>query len=220
MDFLNFGYYIVEPAPTPKYLNLKCEQVITVSGCICNIHPSLTGLLFHLELEQQQLEYKKSLFLSDEDFTSLQEMILHLYTGNRLDVDSRFVNLSDALLICNKYLYDQPNIKVISLALENVYKDTFIEEVGCCLNATSLENQKNDGNFLGYDILGWDFSYFHTYLCNSLNQDISDKYPLKVNKHGLLQNPYPQVKIFSEYIDGKGEPVMWFPFAVYEHLFK
>jgi len=251
MNFLNFGYYIIEPFPTPEYLNLTCEQILTISECICNVHPSLelyrnqckrakilrnqgefslansnfdttllTGLLFRPEPEPQLLQYKKSLSLSDEEFTELQEVILRLYDERSLDVDSRFTKLSDALLFCKKYLYNQPNIKVVSLALEKAYKDAFIEEAGKCLNATLLENQKNDGDFLGYDILGWEFGSFHTYLCNGLNQDISDKYPLEVNKYGLLQNPYSQVKIFSEYIDGEGEPVMWLPFAVYEHLLK
>jgi len=217
MDFLNFGYYIVEPSPIPEYLNLTCKQVLTVSECLCTIHPSLTGFLFHIELVEQPLEYKKSLMLSDKEFTELQEMVLHLYNERKLDVDSRFIRFSDALLFCKKYLYNKPNAKVISIALESAYKDAFIEEVDRCLNATLLEHRKSDGDFLGYDILGWDFSYFHTYLCNGLNQDISSKYLLDVNKYGLLQNPYSQVKIFSEYIDGKGEPVMWFPFAVYEH---
>lgn len=217
MNFLNFGYYIIEPSLLPEYLNLTCDQILTVSECMCNIHPSLTGFLFHVELTDLQLEYKESLSLSDEEFTELQEMVLRLYDEHNLDVDGRFVKLSDARLFCKKYLYNKPNIKIISLALESAYKDVFVEEVDGCLNAPLLENKKNDGDFLGYDILGWDYSYFHTYLCNSLNENISDKYPLEVNKHGLLQNSYSQVKMFSEYIDGEGEPVMWLPFAVYSH---
>ena len=218
MKFLNFGYYIVQPYPTPEYLSLTCEHVLTVSQCFGDVHPSLVGLLFHLEHDPQQLEYKKSLALSDEEFSKLQEIVLHLYKSHKLDVDGRFVELSDALSFCEKCLYNLPNVKIISIALESAYKDIFIEDAGRCLNASFLEKQQSNGNFLGYDILGWDFSYFHTYLCNSLHQDISDRYPLELNAFGLIQNHYSYVKEFSEYIDGEGEPVLWPPFAVYEHV--
>jgi len=46
MDFLNIGHYIVEPVPTPEYLDLKCKQIITISNCICNTHPSLAGSFY------------------------------------------------------------------------------------------------------------------------------------------------------------------------------
>jgi len=216
MNFLNFGYYIVEPMPTPEYLNIKCKQVITVTNCICNIHPSLTGT-FYVDCEKQQQEYKSSLRLEDDVFTELKENVLLLDNEHKLDVDSRFIELSDALLFCKKYLYNLSNIKVISIALEDIYKEIFIQDAGENLNCNLLIHKKCDGNFLGYDILGWDWSAFHSYLCNSLNEDISEKYSLEINDNGLISNLYFQVKDFSEFIDGKGEPVIWLPYSVYEH---
>ena len=216
MNFLNIGYYIVEPMPTPEYLDLRCKQIITVTECICNVHPSLIGC-YWLNQEKRQSEYKKLLGLSDETFTELKETVMHLYEEHKLDVDSRFNELPNALLFCKKYLSNQPNMRVISIALEDTYKDVFIEDAGENLNVAILCEQKNDGKLLGYDILGWDWSSFHSYLCNGLNKDISDKYPLEINEFGLIQNPYSQVKEFAKCINGMGEPVLWLPFAVYSH---
>ena len=220
MNFLNIGYYIVERMPTPEYLDLKCKQIITISNCICNTHPSLAGS-FYINCEKQHLEYKKSLGLSGEDFEKLKETVLRLYDECKLDVDSRFLELSDALLFCENYLHNKSNSTMISIALEDVFFDLFAEDTSENLNTPILlDSQKNDGDFIGYDILGWDWSSFHSYLCNNLNQDILNKYPLEVNEYGLIQNPYSQVKEFTKYIDGKGEPVIWLPYVVYKHVIK
>ena len=77
---------------------------------------------------------------------------------------------------------------------------------------------KNDGQFIGYDIIGLEWGGFiHSYLCNGLQKDIAEKFPLTVNDYSLIQNPYEQVKEFADYIQGKGEPVYWIPVAMYEH---
>lgn len=216
MNFLNFGYYIVEPVSVPKYLNLKCKQILTTTDCICNIHPSLLGS-FWVNHERQQPEYKKSLGLSDEKFGELKETVSQLYYKHELCVDGRFAKLSDALWFCDKYLYNLSDIKVISISLEGIFKNAFIEDVGENLNMCLLTKQEFNGDFLGYDILGWDWSGFHSYLCNGLHKDISNKYNLEINDFGLIQNPYSQVKEFAEYIEDKGEPVNWLPFAIYAH---
>ena len=143
-----------------------------------------------------------------------------MFNAEELGHDSCFTKLSDALLISKKYLYNLPCIKIISLALEDAYKDIFIEDATPKWNISLLKEQKTDGDFIGYDILGWDTGGFHSYLCNGLNKDIESKYSLEINDLGLIQNQYSQVKEFAEYIEGQGEPVIWLPFAVYEHSLK
>lgn len=59
-----------------------------------------------------------------------------------------------------------------------------------------------------YDILGWDISGFHTFLCNSLHKEL--KMP-RFNKHCLLENEFKSVQDFAKQIQGKGEPVEWVP---------
>ena len=74
MNFLNFGYYIIESVPTPEYINLKCNRILTATDCICNLHPSLEGS-FWVNHKKRQLEYQKSLGLSEKEFEGLKDMI-------------------------------------------------------------------------------------------------------------------------------------------------
>jgi hypothetical protein len=217
MKFLNFGYYIVEPMPTPEYVGLKCGRILTATDCICNLHPSLSDT-FGINSKQEQSKYQKMLGLSEEMFGELKDTVSRLFDMCKIDFDSRFACLSDALDLTKKYLYNLSEIKIISIALENEFKDIFLEDVAEDLKIPAFSDErKNDGVFLGFDILGYDQCSFHSYLCNGLSKDIANRYHLEINDYGLIQNPYSQVKEFAEYIQGKGEPVDWLPFAVYGH---
>ena len=218
MTFINYGYYIVEPVLRPEYLCVDCKKILTVSTCICNQYPSLYGS-FWPNHSQEQIEYQKQLQLSNKEFKDMKETVSFLFNENKLEHDSRFAELSDAKDFYNKYLYHLPSLQIVSIALEDGYRDIFVNEIKDMNNIySSLKATPVDGILLGYDILGWDYGSFHTYLCNGLDKDIMESFPLKVNELGLIQNPYMQIKKFAEYIADMGEPVVWLPFAVYMHL--
>ena len=61
---------------------------------------------------------------------------------------------------------------------------------------------------LGNDILGWDISGFHSFLCNSLQKELPD---IKFNHIGLPDHDFTEVTRFASQIKGKGEPVEWIP---------
>ena len=222
MLFLNFGYYIIEPYAKPEWFKLASKQVITVSDCLCELHPSLRGTFWLNQnmkpYEKEQRDYQQLLKLPVDVFTELKKTVNQLYDEKLLDVDSRFTEVSDAISFQQKYLHNLSTM-LISIALEDVFKNSFIQDYDELLNADLLKKEDVGGKFIGYDILGWDFNSYHSYLCNGLNEDISMKYVLEINEHGLIKNDYEQVKIFAEYLNDNdmGEPVNWLPFAVYKH---
>jgi hypothetical protein len=219
VDFLRLGYYIVEPAPKPQHCKLNCGQILTVSDCICILHPNLKGSYWD-NYEDEESNYQKRLGLSDESFIDMKATVSQLVDARNLEIDSRFANLSDAISFYNKYMRHLTNLRIVSIALGDAFKDVLINAlngVSCNLTSMVLNDVETDGNLLGYDILGWDLSSFHSYVCNSLENDISAVYPLKVDSFGIIQNQYDECIKIAEYIRGKGEPVDWLPFAMYEY---
>ena len=210
------GCQIVEPAEKPEYLNLNCSQVLTPTACICNIHPSLKGSFWD-NGEKEHQAYQRTLSLSDDEFEGLKELVSQLFGTHKLDLDGRFVEISDALMCCKKYIYKLPAAKILSIALEDNLQNTFLDDSAYGLNADCFTEKQLGGDFIGYDILGYDNDSFHSYLCNGLNSEISGRYSLETNDIGLIENSYPHVKEFAEFIYNKGEPVFWLPFAVYDH---
>ena len=72
------GYYIVEKNIKPEYIDIPCEEILSVSSCICNIYPNVW------EGKENEISY--------------------LFENKRLDIDGRFTNLEDAKDIFKKYL--------------------------------------------------------------------------------------------------------------------
>lgn len=216
MRFLNFGYYIIEPVLRPKYVSLDCTHILSASICICNLHPLLDGS-FWLNHEKEQLKYQNKLKLSSEQFSEMKQMVSDLFNEKKLDIDGRFMYLEDVHNFYNKYLNNLKDLKVIAISFDIRYKNILYDELKNTSNSLVIEDTQTDGKFLGYEILGWDYGAFHSYLCNSLDKDILERYKLKVNNLGIIQNSYNELLDFVKYIKDKGEPVIWLPFAIYEY---
>lgn len=217
MAFLNFGYYIVEPTPKPDYISLQCDKIISASGCICDFHPLIDGS-FWLNHDEKQLEYMSKLKISEDAFNTLKNTVSDLIDKNKLDYNGRFADYVDAAEFYAEYLSNLNGLKIIAIALEGEFKDILRDEIGDSSNILpEFELQQTIGELIGFEILGWDFGSFHSYLCNSFDKDISEAYNLMVNDFGIIQNSYAEVKKFAEFLEDKnGEPVVWLPFAVFE----
>lgn len=74
-------------------------------------------------------------------------------------------------------------------------------------------------NIIGYDVLGYDWGYFHSYLCNGLEKDIYERLGIKP-KHNGLYRTYDEVVNIINLIDNEivePEPVLWQPWIVCEY---
>lgn len=217
MGNFTFGYYIIAPVLKPNHIGWDCDLILSASECICDFHPNLNGSLW-LNHPQEQKEYQKALGLSDQDFAEMIAFVCTLHTEHRLDHDSRFLTLSDASTFCQTYLSHLKDLHLIELAVDTGDRSILLEEIDGQTNIiTPLNEVQSGGRLLGYEILGWDYCSFHSYLCNGLEKDIAERYPLQVNEMGLMQHAYLEVKEFAKYIEHKGEPVCWLPFAIYQH---
>jgi len=119
MEFLNYGYYIVEPA------YVRDKKVLTI-GCLCETQPNLVGC-FYTESsgafgkrthEEDQIKYQKELNLTDDEFQALKDFL-----KNRIYMSApgeRFAELADALHIVEKFLYTVPNLKIVSVKIEGI----------------------------------------------------------------------------------------------------
>jgi hypothetical protein len=211
---LDFGTYLIEPAPVPSHLGLSCERLLTATGCLCEMHPLLAETLWE---GPGGVAYQAALGLDDGAFTEMREDVSRLFDADRLDWDGRFSERTDALAFAGRHLSRRPRVQAVSLALDEADHEAFLAEVGRTLTARAFGHAHAGGEFLGYDILGWDFSGFHSYLCNSLHSLIARSHRVLFGDNGLLRHSYPQVREFADLIAGTGEPVAWFPFAVHRH---
>ena len=83
--------------------------------------------------------------------------------------DVRFLRKEDALYFYKEYFNDSKHILVSVCA-----KDEYIELLGDDFKIEKKSVNEIDGSIIGYDIIGWDISGFHSFLCNGLQKQFLD----------------------------------------------
>lgn len=75
-----------------------------------------------------------------------------------------------------------------------------------------------DSQALGYEILGQEYSYFHSWYCNQMESVVHERLGLSVNSDGLLDDIVDARAAATVVNDPavKGEPVTWWPFLLVE----
>lgn len=200
------GYYICERVTTPNFLHGFSKEIYSVSPCIGEQHPNLSGC-FWQGYQKEKKEYRKRWKLNDEDFQQLFLDVSDLFERKLMDADGRFLYLADARCVYERYFADGSCL-LLGISLAEQYLPMMQEEVK--LIGTELPV----GQSIGCDILGWDISSFHTFLCNSLQTDVQGDDEISFNVHGLVENSYSIVGQYAASIAEMGEPVDWLPYEI------
>lgn len=123
------------------------------------------------------------------------------------------------------------DIRIIGIGLpENFVEEFLNEEESLSKRAeerygieTMLINKtKMDFNGMrmnGYEVLGFDYGSFHSYICNSLEKDYSDKFTFYLNENGFIPTLDMAIKCcdYSNDDEVGTEPVLWLPWAIFEY---
>lgn len=202
------GYYICEKISVPGFSGIKSDEMITVSDCFHATHPNLRYCYFINNRKKERTEYHKKWAITEEKAAALQNDIDSMFERS-LAIDGRFSNIEDAKRIREKY-FDTDKCVIVSVSTTEEYYKLLTEELsGSSSGINNFFSGVTDENqLLGYDILGWDLSGFHTFLCNSLHEELEMP---KFNQCCLLENDFETVQDFAKQIQGEGEPVEWIP---------
>lgn len=204
--FVILGYYICEYTFSPLFLRGIAKKNISISECLCNHEPRIF-LCHGWKPDGDQQEYI-DYFSSKEKYIKMSEEITDLLKECLYDTDGRFLRKENALYFYKEYFNDSKHILVSVCA-----KEEYIKLLGDDFNIEKNPVNEMDGNLIGYDIIGWDISSFHSFLCNSLQKQFLD---VKFNSYGLLDETYSKTEQMSFSIQGMGEPVDWIPVILHK----
>lgn len=228
--FFAGGYYIISETKRKNYMSeeLINDRVITVSNCICE--HSIGEWTIRWWSDHKRINYFKELLsLSSEKVDEFLDDIEELYNIKKFGFPGVFTDLESARFIYKKYLNHLEGFKLIGIGLredeyrtycdlEDIEKNNEHYGINICFSNKKILDKTN---ILGYDILGYEFGYFHSYLCNGLEKDIYRKLKVKPNKKGLFNN-YNSAKLATDYISDESigaEPALWQPWIICEYSF-
>jgi hypothetical protein len=225
LDYLNQnfyfgGYYIIKPTTRSDWMNedVLHEIILSASRCICDFFPDID--VVWSKSKKKKEEYMKTLGLDSHTYNEMELWINKEFEYN-FDFPDVFNSYESAVEFCHKFLYSQNDLRVIGVALPKIHRDAFLEEqddlrYGICKNLNKSLSIDSNITILGYEILGYEYGGFHSYICNGLEDDYYDKYNFKLNKNGLIST-MEEAQILSDYtnevIEGT-EPVLWLPWII------
>lgn len=235
MQLKVIGYYICEVIDAPKGLfgstgrgaaegpdhtGENIRKFISVSSCPGKQHP-YRECFMQTSMGLEEGEYQAMLKLDDAAYRALNETGHRLFDAGQLDVDHRFLRLSDALELCAAYFSALPCV-VVSISTTPDHFDLLASELGRTAASHTLPSGQvipgschgllsgtpAGGAWIGNDILGWDIGLPHSLLCNGLQDELPTA---RFNSLGLLKNDFAETARFAAGIQGMGEPVEWVP---------
>lgn len=205
-DLKIIGYYLCGTTNAPEWLRGVGERVLSVSGCIGELHPRPACFMGGWRRGEDR-EYQRALMLDDRRYRELSEEAARLFSLRRIDVDSRFLCPADARTFRHRFCR-AIDCRVVSVSTTPEYFRVLAGELEGSHSGVPLGGEADRGPWLGSDILGWDICGFHSFLCNSLQQELPEA---SFRDPGLLANDFPSVVRFARRIAGLGEPVVWLP---------
>lgn len=199
------GYYICKHEICPKFLNNISDRIISVSNCLCEHEPRIT-FTHGWKPNGDKKKYIDSLFMNREQYLKMSNEINDLFNAGLYLFDGRFLDYNDAKYFFDTY-FDRPDYSLIAAVLDEKYLDAVKDDIPICKD----DHLEGSYKHIGCDIIGWDFTGFHSFLCNSIHED----YPyLHFNEYGLVDEKYSDVEVIAEKIQGQGDLVDWFPVMI------
>lgn len=229
-NFYLGGYYIVKPTNREDWMDGEIFQdvVLSASSCICEFFPDLD--IIWSQSEKKKKKYRKELMMDEKTFDEMKEFICERYEA--FESQCVFDSYEDIFKFYNRFFSTRDDLKIIGIALPKKFKRVFLEDADendaetleseVCKNIFYEKYINPKGKILGYEILGYEYSSFHSYICNNLFDYYRDKYGFKLNENGFIST-LEEVEKLVDYTNRENlpsEPVLWLPWILIEYPVK
>ncbi|MCT4796407.1 hypothetical protein [Exiguobacterium alkaliphilum] len=224
MNVRSGGYLLIERTERADYMDEQRipEFVQSASACICEQHPTL-DVLWGTSKRRKEA-YRERLRLSEEDFLLLMEWVEVFHESGELGYPQTFQTIELAKTFRDRF-FTHIELDIIELKLPVSYVADFLaegqvgdhpEQYGVERFILRHEHDEPLGRPLGYEVLGYEYGTFHSYLCNGLEHDFAERFTFRLNDHGFIATLEEAERYcaYSNQEDVGTEPVLWLPWII------
>lgn len=224
MNVRSGGYLLIERTKRADYMDARLipEFVQSASACICEQHPTL-DVLWGTSNRSKEL-YRERLRLSEEGFLMLIEWVESYHERGELGYPQTFQTMELAKKFRDRF-FAHIELDIIELCLPESYVSDFLaegeegdgpERYGVERFILRHEHDETAGRPLGYEMLGYEYGTFHSYLCNGLERDFAERFTFRLNDHGFIATLEEAERYcaYSNQEDVGTEPVLWLPWVI------
>ena len=199
------GYYICMKSECPSFTGFSADRFLSVSDCLCDHEPQIFRC-HGWGKSGDDKEYRHRYFADEEEYIQLSLKLRELFENGLFCSDGRFMRREDAVYFYTR-LFKKHDCTLVAVSTDKEYASL----AGDKDFSDKYEKYSTDMEVIGCDVIGWDISVFHSFLCNSLHKRFDG---LKFSRYGLLDADLSAAKNIASEIQGKGEPVDWIPVEI------
>lgn len=226
------GYFLTRHFARPPYVSseLLPARIISMSDCLAHFVPDVWSLAWASVSQGERIQSATSLGV---DPALLQDLI----TDATSEFDRSWgwpnviFDLAFAREFAHRFLADVDDLHLIGLALPVDLAPAFIDEArpgpgeGASGLFQCISNGKvpaSGGTPVGWEILGFQSSSFHSWLCNGLEREVFRELGLRPAQNGLIDDAR-KARDIADYCGKEGvgaEPALWQPWLLIEYALR
>lgn len=235
-DYICTGYFITHYNNRPDYNDptLLPPKILSLSPCLANFFPD-SWCYDWVQMDENQRYEKANIFGIDQENL---EKTIHSLT-NRFNKTFGYSNVCFSLTIAqnlvNEFIFTKSDLTILGASIPRSMKKQFCsfmtppppEKGFAPIGHSGLLEMviKNEPPRMGTKILGFELLNFDHYipacswLCNSLEQKLKNKFNIKPNHNGFIDNiddAFRACELISNK-ELKAEPGLWQPMLITQY---
>lgn len=224
------GYSFVGAATRPAYAKAGVlpGSVWTPTSCICELYPEYWAFSWCNSPQAEVDAAILQLGLGASELQPLQDWVEEQFERGGVGFPGVFLRYETALQFAARFLRTGTGIKLLGIGLPESYLEEFLSEArpgpaegtpGVYQAVQSRAPLAEGGVPLGFEPLGYDNGGFHSFICNSLETDYSEKLKLAFNEHGRFAElaACERAVDYTRLESTGAEPALWQPWLVVEY---
>ncbi len=229
--YVTGGYFLARPIPRPSYLpvDLLPEKIFSASHCIGRLIPDNWRALNWEGLdEKQRREDAPRLGVEKAQIPELVRWVNERWRAEQLGWGDVFYSADVARSFVGHFRLSIQDLVLFSIALHRDYTNLFIAETrspekiipsGISLMVQKAIPIEEGGEALGYDVLGYQLAWSHSWLCYGFAKEANEKLGIRPNSHGFIQTPEDAKKVadLANRSDAPSEYKPYLPWLVTLH---
>ena len=222
MKYYIGAYYLLKLKPV-EYGTIKGSEIYTCSRCINDSFFDSWAISWATTEKKELEETKQTFNLTDKNVEEIQVWADKKLDEEKLGWINTFSDLKTLTEYKEKFFPNDSEFEILSISFPESDLSEALEmtkptesnsgEIGIYSKLKNKELDLEKDEFLGYDIIGIEISGdFHSFHCNDLANDLKNKFRLKINEYGLIEN-CENWKEIMEFMNDQAngfEPVPWF----------
>ena len=221
MKYYIGAYYLIKLRRL-EYGKIKNSTIHTCSRCINDSYFDSWSISWSNDAQSSLSEIKSNFNLTDNKISDIQNWADRKFEDKRIGWINTFSDLETLEEYKNKFFSEDKDALVMSINFPEEERKEFLQvftkesdygEIGISINLESPKLENQDEEEIGYDLIGIEMGGdFHSFHCHDISEDLIEKFGIKLNEFGLIENTNNWKEIVAYMNDEKNEfePVPWF----------